>query len=190
MRMEVLKSMIRQFYHLLLLSLCLLFLLQIFFGEGIEGERDIFTAVAHVYEPMMEDETWQCNGLSYIENEVSDEVPEVIYAADAQQAGTNLVFKSTLNVRKADGTVVSGMTEDDFAIYLMDIKTVEGECVLETLSTSEIEDLGEIPVPFIYDESADRLYIYSGGVYLIQVKIYGSGGGQAVYEFWLPVESA
>ena len=187
--MEVLKSMIRQFYQVLFLSLCLLFLLQIFFGEGIEGERDIFTAVAHVYEPMMEDETWQCNGLSYIENEVSDEVPEVIYAAGAQQAGTNLVFKSTLNVRKADGTVVSGTREDDFSICLLDIKTIEGESVLEILSTSQIENLGEIPAPFIYDKATDRLYLYSGGVYLVQVKIYGSGGGQAVYEFWLPVES-
>lgn len=187
--MEALKSMIRQFYHLLLLSLCLLFLLQIFFGEGMEGERDIFTAVAHVYDPMIKNEMLQCNGLSYIENEVSDEVPEVIYAAGAQQAGTNLVFKSTLNVRKADGTVVSGMTEDDFAIYLLDIKTIEGESVLETLSTSEIENLGEIAAPFIYDKATDCLYLYSGGVYLVQVKIYGSGGGQTVYEFRLPVES-
>lgn len=187
--MEVLKSMIRQFYHVLFLSLCLLFLLQFLFGERTEDARDIFTAGARIYDFMLEDEALQCNGLSYIEKEVSDEVPEVIYTAGAQRAGTNLVFKSILYVKKADGTVVSGMTEDDFAIYLLDIKTIEGESVLETLSTSEIENLGEIPAPFIYDKATDCLYLYSGGVYLVQVKIYGSGGGQTVYEFRLPVES-
>ena len=187
--METLKSIIRQFYHVSLLLLCLIFVIYVFFQDGIEGQRDIFTAVARIFDSMLEEETIQCNGLSYIENEVSDEVPEIRYVSGAQQAGTNLIFKSLLSVKKANGEIVNGTVEDDFAIYLLDIKTLGGESVLETLPTAEIENLGEIPAPFIYDKGTDRLYIYSGGVYLVQVKLYGSSGGQEVYEFHLPVET-
>lgn len=188
--MEILKSIVRQFFHLLLLVCCFIFVLQIFFQERIEGERDIFSAAANVYDNMMKKESVQCNGLNFLENEIADDVSELIYNAGARQAGTNLRFKSILTVRKTDGTVVNGAVEDDFAIYLVDIKTIGGESVLETLSTSEIENLEEVPAAFIYDKATDRLYLYSSGVYLVQVKIYGSSGGQAVYEFRLPVETS
>lgn len=187
--MEIFKSIVRQFFYVLLLSSCFLFVLQMFFQERIEGKRDIFTAVAKVYDPMIYGKAIQCNGLSYLEKDVVSDMPEVLYTSGVKQAGMNLIFKSLLSVKRTDGTVVGGTEEDDFSIYLMDIKTRKGESVLETLSTSEIENLEEIPAPFIYDETTDRLYLYSGGVYLVQVKIYGSGGGQAIYEFLLPVET-
>lgn len=187
--MEVLKSIIRSFFHVLLVAAFFLFVLQMFFQDGIKGERDVFTAAAEVYDPMIRSKTVQCNGLTYLENNGACNISEVIYSSGAKQAGTNLIFKSLLSVKKSDGTIVDGTVEDDFAIYLINIKTQKGESVLETLSTSEIENLGEIPVPFIYDKATDRLYLYSGGVYLVQVKIYGRGGGQAIYEFQLPVES-
>ena len=85
---------------------------------------------------------------------------------------------------------MNGSVEEDFAIYLMDIRNMDGNSVLEVLSSAEIEDMEEIPATFIYDREQDILHIFGSGIYVVYVKVYGSSGGQVVYEFKLPVEAS
>lgn len=187
--MEMIKSIVKQFYPLLIMMACVSFAVYTFFSGSLNGGEGMFEAGGNIYAPMLGTDEIKNDGLSYIGGASAGDVPVVTYASGAQQSGTNLIFKGLLSVKKSDGTIVNATTENDFTIYLQDIKTLSGESVLEVLSTSEIENLGEIPAPFIYDKVTDRLYMYSSGIYIVQVKIYGSSGGQEIYEFQLPVET-
>lgn len=187
--MEMIKSIVNQFYPLLIMLACVSFVIYVFFSVEFNGGEGVFEATGNIYAPMIGTDEVKNDGLDYVSGSVTGGVPVVKYISGAKQAGTNFVFKDVLEVHKAGGSIVSATTEDDFAIYLADIKTQSGESVLQFLSKEEIENLEEIPAAFIYDKETDLLYLYSSGIYTVEVKIYGNNGGQEVYEFKLPVET-
>lgn len=187
--MEVIKDIVKQFYPILIVASFVLFVVWIYFSATIYGESGIFKGAGTVYKPMLETDELKNEGLTYISGQGAQDVPVVKYNSGAQTVGTSTSFKEMLTVIKADGTTATGSAENGFAIYLMDIKTVAGNSAMEILPTEEIEGLEEIPADFIYDKDQDILYFHGSGIYTVYVKIYGESGGQAVYEFQLPVEN-
>lgn len=187
--MEIIKSIVKQFYPLLTMMACVFFAIYTFFSANLNNGQGMLEAGGNLYAPMLETDELINDGFSFVGDSSREEVPVITYISGVQKVGTNFIFKSLLNVIKTDGTVVNGTTEDGFALYLIDIQTKEGKSVLQTLSATDIENLEEIPSAFIYDKAADRLYLYSSGLYTVYVKIYSESGGQETYEFKLPVES-
>lgn len=186
--MELIKDIIKQFYPLLIMCSCVLFVIYIFFAAGDEAGKGVFENAGEVYTSMIDTDGLKNDGLSYAGNNSDAYVPSIKYNSGAKNVGDCVSFRSLFLVEKKDGSLVSGDAEAGFALYLEDIKNKSGNSVLERLSLEAIDQLEEIPAPFIYDKENDLLYVYASGVYLVQVKVYGTGGGMQVYEFNLPVE--
>lgn len=183
--MELIKDVIKQFYPLLILSSCVLFVIYVFFSAGDEG---IFENVGAIYAPMMGSDALKNEGLQYLMSNTDAYIPVIRYNSGAKSVGDCMRFRTLFLVEMRDGNWVSGDEETGFALYLEDIKNKSGNSVLERLSPEAIDELEEIPASFVYDKENDLLYVYASGVYLVQVKVYGIGGGMQVYEFNLPVE--
>lgn len=186
--MEMIKDIVRQFYPLLILTSCVLFVMGVFFSAPIYSGEGVFEGAGELFSPVADTGEIKSEGISYIEGSVSGYMPVIRYASGVQKTGSYIVFKDMFIVQKEDGSVVSGSEEDGFAIYLLDIKNHAGKSVLLTLSAEEIEALEEIPAPFVYEEEQDILCCFLSGVYTVQIKVYGAHGGQEIYEFQLPVE--
>ena len=113
--------------------------------------------------------------------------PILKYRGGIQKIGSCVVFKDMFLVTTENGEK-PGSLEDDFKLYLKDIRTSADYSVLEKLYTEDIGALEEIPTSFIYDQNLEVLYIHDSGNYTVTVKVYGANGSQAEYEFILPVE--
>ena len=186
--MELIKDIVKQFYPLLIMLGCISFVLWIFFSAEVFGGEGVFLGTGNVFSPMLETDELKNDGLDYVGSFASGYVPVVKYMGGAQVVGTSMSFKDMFSVKNASGNFVSGSTEDDFAIYLLDIKGQAGNSVLTRLSSEFIGQMQEIPSPFVYDREQGILYFYGSGIYTVQVKIYGNSGSQSTYEFQLPVE--
>ena len=188
--MELIKDIAKQFYPLLIMLACVLFVVGVYFSADMFGGTGVFEGTGEVFEPMLVSDELKNDGLSYVGSTSSGYTPVVKYISVAHAVGESVTFKDMFTVRKEDGTTVSGSTEDGFAIYLIDIKSLSGNSMLEVLSTEEIAGLEEIPAAFIYDKELDTLYFHGSGTYMVYVKVYGPDGGQTTYEFKLPVETS
>lgn len=163
---------------ILIMCACVSFVVYVFFAANYNGGVGVFENAGNIYAPMMEDEEVVHDGLDYIGEEVNSYVPEIKYNSGAKQVGDCVAFKELFLVR----------TEEDYALYLIDIKNQSGNSVLECLSSEDLEDMDEIPAPFVYDKEKDLLYIFGSGIYTVEIKVYGSNGEVGCYEFNLPVE--
>ena len=186
--MEVIKDIIKQFYPLLILCSCVLFVIYVFFSAGEDGNEGVFENVGEIYAPMIGSDAVEKDSLQHLGSSTDANTPVVKYNSGAKSVGDCVSFRSLFLVEMQDGRWISGDEEDGFALYLEDIKNKSGNSVLERLSSQEIEELEEIPAPFIYDKENDLLYVYASGVYQVQIKVYGAAGGMQTYEFNLPVE--
>lgn len=163
---------------ILIMCACVMFVIYVFFSANYNGGEGVFENTGNIYAPMMEDEELTHDRLDYIGEEVDSYVPEIKYNSGAKQVGDCVTFKELFLVH----------IEDDYALYLSDIKNQSGNSVLERLSSEDLEDMDEIPAPFVYDKEKDLLYIFGSGIYSVEIKVYGSNGRVEVYEFNLPVE--
>lgn len=186
--MELIKTLVKQFYPIMIMFACVSFVVYMFFSAELNGGNGVFEGTGNVYVSMIGTDEVTNNGLNYAGNTADSYVPSIKYNSGAKAVGDCLSFKSLFDVQKEDGTIANGSTEDTFALYLMDIKNQTGNSVLEILSSEEIAQMEEIPAPFVYDKEQDLLYLHGSGVYTVYIKIYGSGGGMEIYEFQLPVE--
>lgn len=186
--MEMIKDIVRQFYPLVIAVSCVLFVIWIFFSAGMSDGSGVFEVSGSLFKSAVDTGMLKNDGVRFVENEVSGYVPLVRYAGGARTSGEILVFKELLQVRKEDGSWVSGSMEDDFTIYLMDIRNQRGNSAMLRMTEEEIAGLEDIPVLFLYEKESDLLCCYSHGIYTVIVKIYAANGGMAVYEFKLPVE--
>ncbi|MBQ2706291.1 MAG: hypothetical protein IJF60_05680 [Agathobacter sp.] len=187
--MEKMKDMIKQFYSLLILVACVIFVISVFFVSPMLGGKGTFGGMGAIFGPMLDTPEIKTEGLESIDKTESNYSPVIKYNSGAHEVGTYAIFKELLLVQKKDGSFVSGSIKDEFTLYLIDIKNQYGESVLVKLSHEDVENLEEIPAAFVYDKDTDTLYFYSSGVYTVQFKIYNQSGGQKSFEFSIPVET-
>ena len=185
--MEILKDIVRQFYPLLIAVGCTLFVTGALFPTE-NGNEGVFKEAGSIIGPAAEEEEIKNEGMSFVGNTITGYVPVVKYAEGAKLTGDAVYFKSMFEVKKADGTVVNGSTEDTFTLYLLDIKNESGGSALAWYSTETLAEMEEIPAPFVYDKELDALYFFVSGTYTIEMKVYGANGEQSIQEFKLPVE--
>lgn len=187
--MDMIKMVVKQFYPLMIMLSCVLFVVYIFFSANPNDGKDIFEGVGNVFAPMIGTDEVKNDGLSYKQSGVSGYIPIIKYNVGPQKVGNCVSFRELFLVQKEDGSFVNGNTDDGFALYLEDIRNQNGNCVLEWLSSEEIAEMEEIPASFVYDKEQDLLYIYGSGTFVVYIKVYGSSGGSQIYEFNLPVEA-
>ena len=189
--MDMIKDIVRGYYPLLIAGACVLFVVSVFFSDTGNGGMGVFGAAGSTYESMIDTEDVGTNGADLIgaAGAGAGDVPVIKYASGARVTGEVVTFKNLLKVLLPNGTEVSGGTENGFAIYLVDIRNAEGNSEMLVMSEQEIDDLEEIPASFLYDKENDQLHLHKSGTYTVIVKIYGSMGGFAEYEFKLPVEA-
>lgn len=175
--MELIKDMIKQFYPLLMMFACVLFVVAVFFAMPMYGEKGLFRGVGKLFSGM-ELKDYQVVGFDHLINVSTPFCPTVKYRAGVQTVGSILLFKEQFETN----------LEEEYEIYLLDIKNEEGVSVLDIMTAEEIEMLQEIPMAFIYEKEQDVLYCLQSGVFTVQIKLCGAKGGQMLYEFRLPVE--
>lgn len=186
--MELIKDIVKQFYPLLVMLGCIGFVTWMFFSSDTFGKEGIWEGTGKVFSQVIGSDELKNEGMDYIGSFGSNYVPVVKYMAGVQVIGTSISFKDMFSVKNESGSWVSGSTEDDFVMYLVDIKGLAGNSVLAWLSTDSIGQMQEIPAPFVYDKEQDVLYFFGSGTYTVFVKLYGNSGSQITYEFRLPVE--
>lgn len=190
--MEMLKDIVRAYYSLFITGACMLFVVGVYFSGAANGGMGVFEKAGETYDSMIDTENIGTNGLDYIGGAGAgqSDAPVMKYASGVRNVGEVVTFKNLLKVQLSNGNEVSGSTENGFAIYLVDIRSAEGNSEMLIMSAQDIEDLEEIPAAFLYDKENDQLHLHKSGTYTVIVKIYGSSGVSAVYEFKLPVEVA
>ena len=182
------KDIAKTFYQMLIMLACVVFVIGVFFCVFVYEKNNVFEGVGILYKPMLKEEVVS-DGISYMNAYVSKFVPTIKYDGGVQLQGSFIPLKRQFEVLKEDGSVVRGDIEDEFSIYLLDIKNQRGDSVLAQMTTEEIADIEEIPTAFIYEKEQDRLYCFETGIYIVTIKVYGANGSQDIYEFQFPVES-
>lgn len=185
---DALKEILKQLFLIIITAACVCFVLYVLFSGNIAGETGIFKGVGNIYSSMLSEDEIRSDGISYIENLGEQTAPKLEYISGAQTAGRNVIFKSLFLVTLDDGVPKSGTEEDGFAIYLKDICDTSGNSVVSFFKTDEIEGMDEVSSSFIYDTEQDILYFHKSGTFTVSVKVYGSNGAEALYEFTIPVE--
>ena len=186
--MEMIKDIIKQFYSLLIAVSCVLFVVWVFFSSGSYEGNGVFEGGGGLFEPSLNTEEIKNEGVSVVEKEVSSYIPIVKYTGGAKTVGEIISFKEELQVRKEDGSWVSGSLEDDYNIYLIDIRNQNGNSALICMTEEQIAGMEQIPSVFVYEKDLDLLCCYTNGIYTVIIKLYAANGGMAIYEFSLPVE--
>ena len=186
--METIKTIVNQFYPLLIMVAAFTFVVWIFFSAPLNGEQGVFSGTGEIYTEMMDEGELKDNGLSYMEGLYSPLVPVLTYINGPVTVGESYPFKEQFRVTKEDGTSVNGKEEDEFILYLTRIENQDKENVLVSLTTDEIAGLGEIKPDFVYDKEQDILYFYAPGLYTVTVKVCVESGAQKTYTFPLLVD--
>lgn len=179
------KKVINTLFVLLIMGIAVIFAINYIFNGPIAGGNGIFQGIGNVLNVTYDDKTStlpSINGSSSLRT-----APVMKYSAVPYNTGGYVIFKSLFNVITENGEK-NGTVEDDFTIYLSDIRSSADVSVVEFLTSEQINSLEEIPAAFLYDTQTDMLYFCQGGIYTVYVKIYGSNGTQAEYEFLMPVE--
>lgn len=179
------KNIVKILFAFVITGIAVIFAIGYMFDGSIAGGNGLFQGIGNILSVSTSNRTNTLPELQ--ENMTIKAAPEVVYIGAARQVGESVQFKSMFTVKTENGEK-NGTVEDDFAIYLSDIRSRADVSVIEFLTTEQIEALEEIPSAFIYDEETDTLYCFKSGVYTVYIKVYGSNGTQEEYEFLLPVE--
>lgn len=177
------KRVIAEIFLFVIVAIGVIFSISYMLNGSIGSGKGLFGGIGSSLEESMD--VAESDRITYTAS--TSDAPIAVYNSSSQTIGTNVPFKSLFTVITENGTK-NGAVEDDFAIYLKDIRDASNNSVLLFLSTEEIEGLEEIPAKFIYDKETDQLYFNGIGTYDVIFNIYGSNGGMATYEFALPVE--
>ena len=187
--MEWIKDIVRQFYPLMIAVSCVLFVVWIFFASGLEDDNGVFERSGSLFCDVLDTGELRNEGTGFVKNNVSGYVPVVKYTGGVRACGEILLFKDLFQIRKEDGSWEHGGLEDDFTIFLMDIRNQYGKSVMVNMTEEEIAGIENIPSAFVYEKDLDLLCCFLNGIYTVSIKIYAANGGMAIYEFSLPVES-
>ena len=182
------KIFLKQMFLLLVVFMGVMFALYIYFSAPFNGKKGLVKGTGTYVEAVMGTESNGGSNVDYEEDEEKETSTfQLKYIYGTQTVGACVKFKSLLTVTTEDGEK-PGELEDDFTIYLNDITDMNGNSVVEKLSTEMIESLEEIPAAFIYDKELDLLYFHKSGAFVVYMNIYDANGYKTSYEFTLPVE--
>ena len=145
--MEMVKNVIKQYYLLLMILACVLFVIHMFFSFPIQGGKGVFEGGGSIYTSMIEKEDAKLESMDAINKKAFS--PSILYNAGVHKVGSSTEFKSLFLVQIEDGSFIEGNIEDGFSLYLKDIVDERGCSVLEVLPTDVIFSLEEIPAPFV-----------------------------------------
>lgn len=179
------KRIVVIIFSFVIVSISVIFAIEYMFHGNLFGGEGLFQGIGNVLNAttdIKDDSIPQMEG-----NVLQKDTPVVEYVGDSYEVDSVLQFKSLFEVTLDTGTQ-NGSEESGFSIYLSDIKTKDKVSVLEFCSADQIEEMEEIPAPFIYDKETDSLYLYKSGSYLVYFKIYDDSGSVTEYVFTLPVE--
>lgn len=179
------KRIVVIIFTFMMVSIGVVFAIQYMFHGDLFGGKGLFQGIGNVLDVTT---NFKDNSIPQMEEVVPPKfTPLVRYVGGAQEVDSVLQFKSLFEVTTDEGTK-NGSEEDGFSIFISAIKTKENVSVLEFYSAEQIENMEEIPAPFIYDKATDSLYLYKSGSYTVSLKVYDDNGSVAEYRFVLPVE--
>ena len=176
------KEPLKFIFAMLIIIPFVIFAIQFMFEKNENGNYKVFDSIGSILESA------DMSDITNVDITLNQpEVPIIKYCAGVKQINTMTEFKEMFTVTTENGTK-NGKLEDDFALYLFDIRNVAGMSVVECLTIEQIESLEVIPSAFIYNQETDILFFNQSGIYTVIVDVYGSNGNLVQYEFLLPVE--
>lgn len=179
------KKIVNTLFALLIMGMMVTFAIGYIFSGSIAGGNGIFEGIGSILDSVSSNKT---RTLPTMDNSLSSGTAPILkYSSVPYSIGSCVTFKSLFTVITDNGEK-NGSEEDDFKIYLSDIRSHTDNSVVQFVTTEQIITMEEIPAPFLYDTQTDMLYCFESGIYTVYVKIYGNNGTYAEYEFLMPIE--
>lgn len=174
---------LKHIFSILVIVPLVLFSAYLLYGKNQNGDIQIFESFGTVLEASGEEEAPAADVMPG-----NPEAPVIKYNQGTHTVGSSTRFKAMFTVVTQNGTK-NGTVEDDFSLYLSDVRNPADLSVVEFLTTGQIDALEEIPAAFLYDKEQDILHFHQSGIYTVMVNVYGADGSMAQYEFSIPVEA-
>ena len=115
--------------------------------------------------------------------------PTLIYVGTNVTVGDANRLSDLFQLKTATGTLSALDAVDDTALYLIDVKSETGTSLLTTMSTTDIQNLEELPSRAIYDSDKQLLYFHQSGIYTLCVRFYYNHRPGVLFECRIPVET-
>lgn len=174
------KDVIKHFFPLTLTILCAIFAIHIFLYS--------FTDIGNIFS----DVTQQHLSSSVIEQinaKPESPIPTPKYIGKTLHVGTPTAFDDLFVLELADHTITTVEDLPNTALYLVDVTSSNGVSLLTELSSSDIDNMEEIPSAVIYDKENRLLYFYRSGVYTLHIRLYFNHQSGVLFECQIPVEA-
>ena len=114
--------------------------------------------------------------------------PNLIYVGKTLTVGKPNLLSDLFSIKTSADTSSARSTHTDTKLYLVDAKSAKGTSLLTTLSSSEIENMEEIPSAVIYDPNEQLVYFYKSGIYTLSLRLYYGPHAGVLFECQIPVE--
>ena len=174
------KETIKLYFPLALTALCAVFAISLLFSR-ISSINETFSQLS-----LSEYSTTITNQLHELN---SRPLPKLNYEMTSLTVGDTTSFKELFSLEFPDGNTVKLNDYSNAALYLVDIKNLNGNSVLTKLSSSEIDALESLPSAAIYDTEQQILYFHKSGIYTLYIRFYFENHSGILYECQIPVET-
>ncbi len=172
------KESIKQIFPLILTALCALFGISILYQVF-----DIGTAFSNIRQ---KNNTTTIS--DKLEAQEKDPFPSLLYIGKTLTTGSAYVLSDLFLIKTDLDTQSIPVSSPNIALYLIDVTSENGKSLLTTLSSSDIENLEELPSSVIYDSDKHLLYFLKNGIYTLHVRLYYNNRPGVLFECQIPVE--
>lgn len=177
---------LKHFFPLILTILCTLFGITILFkGFHTYG---LFYDIGSSFSSMEQNSssTTIADQLDSLENNA---IPSLVYIGNTLTIGDANSLSDLFVLKTVTEELSSFQNLSNAALYLVDIKSPRGFSILTKLSSTEINELEELPSAAIYDRDNSLLYFHQSGIYTLYLRLYYNHQPGILYECRIPVET-
>ena len=182
------KESIKHFFPLILTVLCALSGISFLFHGFSNPSHGLFLDIGTAFSDITQ-KTSTTNIPEKLGTQEKEPFPTLVYVGNTLIVGNTNSLLDLFLLQTSTGNASALGTFPDTTLYLVDVKSEKGTSLLTTLSTSEIENLEEIPSNVIYDPIKKHIYFYQSGIYTLCIRLYYNHHPGVLFECQIPVEA-
>ena len=182
------KTSIKHFFPLVLTVLCSFIGIMILFHGFQNHAHGIYFDIGTAFSDIKQNNHSTLVTDEFIQSEKED-LPTLLYVGNSLTIGEEYALSNLFLLQNASGTISTLDKLNNTALYLIDIKGETQNSVLTILSTSDLEQLEELPSKAIYNPETQFLYFHQSGIYTLYVRLYFDSRPGVLYQCKIPVET-
>lgn len=181
------KETIKHYFPLILTMLCAVFAIHILFRGFTNSSHGIFTDIGGYFSNYVQKDNL-ISIAEQIEAQAKTPLPTPKYIGKTLTVGEANSFDDLFALEQSDGSLVSISDLPTAALYLVDVKYSTGTSALTKFSSTDVENLEEIPSAAVYDTEKHLLYFHSSGIYTLYIRLYYDYRPGILFQCQVPVE--